>query len=187
MTEVASPRRCSNFAMNAALNCHCRQEALGAQAGDVVVPPLDVTSEGCHGCTRLDPSNYQGEPAKMTTVDALNLPKLRLLKVDVEGMEGDVIKGAQRTIQAFKPALYIRTHYNPSDNTLSKESQDVARFVQGLNYDMYWHFARLYFPDNFYGNAENHFGEDTVLHILAVPHVEGSSIEGLERVEVPPA
>ena len=50
--------------------------------------------------------------------------------------------------------------------------------VQGLNYDMYWHFVRLYYviethraclfvepfqqEDNFYSNAENEFGEDTV-------------------------
>ena len=70
---------------------------------------------------------------------------------------------------------------------LSQKTQDLARFVQSLNYDMYWHFSRLYYPDNFYSNPQNDYGEDTVLHILAVPHVDGSSIEGLEPVVVPPA
>ena len=70
---------------------------------------------------------------------------------------------------------------------LSVKTQDLARFVQTLNYDMYWHFSRLYYPDNFYSNPQNDYGEDTVLHILAVPHVDGSSIEGLEPVVVPPA
>ena len=42
----------------------------------------------------------------------------------------------------------------------------MARFVQTLNYDMYWHFSRLYYPDNFYSNPQNDYGEDTILHIL---------------------
>jgi FkbM family methyltransferase len=108
---------CSNFAMNGALNCHCKHEALGQQAGEAVVPSVDVMSEGCHGCTALDASNYLGETVKMTSVDAMNLPKMRLLKVDVEGMELDVVRGAVKTINMFKPALYMRAHYNPADNT----------------------------------------------------------------------
>lgn len=178
---------CSNFAMNGAFHCHCRNEALGAQEGETVVPPLDISKEGCHGCTKLDSSNYQGETVKMLTVDSLNLVKLRLIKADVEGMEIDVIKGAIKSINMFKPALYMRAHYTPEDNTLSPRTQELARFVQSLNYDMYWHFVRLYQDDNFYSNKDNIFGEDTILFILAVPHVEGSTIEGLEPVVVPPA
>ncbi len=37
--------------------------------------------------------------AQVTTVDSMNLPKMRLLKADVEGMELDVIKGAVKTIK----------------------------------------------------------------------------------------
>jgi hypothetical protein len=77
-------------------------------------------------------------------VDSMNLLKLRLLKADVEGMELDIVKGAVKTINMFKPALYLRAHYTPEDNTLSPKTQELARYVQSLNYDMYWHFARLY-------------------------------------------
>lgn len=74
----------------------------------------------------------------------MNLMKLRLLKADVEGMEIEVVKGAVKTINMFKPALYLRAHYTAEDNTLSPKTQELARFVQSLNYDMYWHFVRLY-------------------------------------------
>jgi FkbM family methyltransferase len=178
---------CSNFAMNGVFHAHCRHEALGASEGEVVVPALDVTKEGCHGCTTIDPTNYLGETVKMITVDSMNLLKLRLLKADVEGMELDIVKGAVKTINMFKPALYLRAHYTPEDNTLSPKTQELARYVQSLNYDMYWHFARLYQEDNFYGNKNNVFGDETLLYILAVPHVDGSTIEGLEPVVVPPA
>jgi FkbM family methyltransferase len=59
---------CSNFAMNGVFHAHCRHEALGASEGEVVVPALDVTKEGCHGCTTIDPTNYLGETVKMITV-----------------------------------------------------------------------------------------------------------------------
>lgn len=41
--------------------------------------------------------------------------------------------------------------------------------------------------DNMYKNSDNVFGDETSLYILAVPHVDGSRIEGLEPVVVPPA
>jgi hypothetical protein len=41
--------------------------------------------------------------------------------------------------------------------------------------------------DNMYKNGDNVFGDETSLYILAVPHVDGSRIEGLEPVVVPPA
>ena len=31
----------------------CRLEALGQQAGELVVPPLDVSQEGCHGASQF--------------------------------------------------------------------------------------------------------------------------------------
>ena len=38
----------------------------------------------------------------------MNLPKLRLLKADVEGMELDVIKGAVKTIKSVPRPLAAR-------------------------------------------------------------------------------
>ncbi len=30
----------------------------------------------------------------------------------------------------FKPALYVKAHYNPEDNTLSLKTQELARFIE---------------------------------------------------------
>jgi len=40
-------------------------------------------------------------------------------------------------------------------------------------------------PDNYFKNSENVFGDEQDLFILAVPHVHGSKIEGLDPVDVP--
>jgi hypothetical protein len=102
---------CSNFAMNGAFNCHCRLEALGQQAGDLVVPPLDINQEGCHGatsfcvlffhfvpfyrgrepclrvsvavagCTALDSSNFLGETVKACSLHLLTARRPERLRV----------------------------------------------------------------------------------------------------------
>jgi len=176
---------CANMALNGVTNVHCIHKAVGNKAGEVTVPPLDVTAQGCHGCTAIDETNYLGETVELVTIDSLNLVKCRLLKVDVEGMELQVVQGAQRTITSFKPALFIRAHYDPVKQVLSTGTQNVAKFVKSLNYDQYWHFSRRYMPDNYFKNSENVFGDEQDLFILAVPHVHGSKIEGLDPVDVP--
>jgi len=41
------------------------------------------------------------------TIDGLNLPKCHFIKIDVEGMEQEVLEGAVRTIAALSPILYV--------------------------------------------------------------------------------
>src|SRR5262249_4932914 len=41
------------------------------------------------------------------TIDSLALPSCHLIKVDVEGMELDVLEGASSTLRQFRPLLYV--------------------------------------------------------------------------------
>ncbi len=54
------------------------------------------------------------ESRLVTTVDSIKtmlvLPKLDWIKIDVEGMELDVLEGAKETLQQFKPKLLIENH-----------------------------------------------------------------------------
>lgn len=177
---------CGNLALNGLNHVQCNRGAVGAKEGQIVVPSVNYDEEGCHGCLSLDDSNFLGETVPLVSVDSLSLMRCRLIFADVEGMELDVIQGAEKTIRNFKPALYMKAHFTAEDNTLSTGTQKLARFVQSLNYDMYWHFSRYFVEENYFENSENVFGEEQALYILAVPHVEGSKIEGLEPVEVPP-
>ena len=43
----------------------------------------------------------------MLTIDSLDLQHCNFMKIDVGGMEGNVLKGARETIARFKPALYV--------------------------------------------------------------------------------
>lgn len=58
-----------------------------------------------------------GEAISLMTLDELNLPGLDFMKVDVEGAEGLVFMGAEKTIRKYKPIICFEHNYqkiNPS-------------------------------------------------------------------------
>ena len=52
----------------------------------------------------------EGKNFLTTKIDSLNLPEPVLIKVDVEGFELKVLRGAEKTIEAHKPRIIIETH-----------------------------------------------------------------------------
>lgn len=59
------------------------------------------------------------------------MEECHFIKVDVEGMEENVLRGAQKTIMKFKPILYV-------ENNRWDKSADLIGFVRNLKYIMYW-------------------------------------------------
>jgi hypothetical protein len=45
----------------------------------------------------------------MMSLDSFGLARLDLLKIDVEGMESEVLQGAQATIYRCRPAIFVET------------------------------------------------------------------------------
>ncbi len=60
---------------------------------------------------------------ELRTLDSLNFPDVRIIKVDVEGSELDVLEGARQTIARDKPALIVElltgAHADPVAVTLT--------------------------------------------------------------------
>jgi FkbM family methyltransferase len=141
---------CANLALNDLGNVFAFQQAVGAKRDFLVVPPLDYTRETNFGSVAL--RNYRsGEPVAVVRLDDLNLPACDFLKVDVEGMEREVLEGAMALIGRFKPVMYV-------ENDLPHKREALARFVDALGYKMYWHQPPYFNPANFFGNRDNVFG-----------------------------
>src|SRR5258708_33505318 len=97
---------CGNVALNALSNVIAHNSAAGRAAGSITVPPVDYGNMGNFGGVSLGGS-AEGETVALVTIDQLGLAKCDFMKIDVEGMELDVLEGAATTLQQFRPRLYV--------------------------------------------------------------------------------
>lgn len=58
----------------------------------------------------------EGIPIDMKTIDSLNLP-MDFLKMDTEGYEANILKGAAETIKKYKPIIAMSAYHKPEDKT----------------------------------------------------------------------
>jgi hypothetical protein len=164
------------MALNCITNVHCRWEAVGESPGMTHIPPIDYNEENNFGGLSLGAT--AGEAVRVVTLDSLNLSRCQFLKVDVEGMELSVLKGASQTIQKFRPVLYV-------ENDKPERSPALIEFLFSLGYTLYWHVPPLYDPANFYRNAINEFERTVSINVLGLHSSVTTDISGLKRIESP--
>jgi len=97
------------------------------------------------------------------------------MKIDVEGMERNVLQGARSTIENFKPALYV-------ENDRSKKSAALITYLESIHYDLYWHRPPMFNPDNFEGNSEDIFKGIVSINMLGFHRSLGATVTGLTKV-----
>ncbi len=169
---------CANIALNNIPNAVCYHQAAGAEHGSILVPTLDYTHENNFGGLGL--GNFeQGESVPVIPLDAFNLKKCNFIKIDVEGMEENVLRGAVGIIARFKPILYV-------ENDREEKSDSLIRFIGSLGYSMYWHKPRYFNPHNFLGHTENVFGNLISMNMVCLPPGISLEMRGFKPVEVPP-
>lgn len=156
---------CANLALNSIVNVFAYQKAVGSAAGTVLVPQPDPTSEFNFGGLPLG-AWEQGEPVPVVRLDDMQLPRLDLLKADVEGMEGQVLEGATETIARHRPILYV-------EDDRQEKSEALCAAIREMGYRLHGHTPPLFNSDNFAGHPENVFGAIASGNVLCVP-VESS-------------
>ncbi len=114
----------------------------------------------------------------LVTIDQLDLAACHLIKVDVEGMEGDVIGGAEATIRRLRPALYV-------ENDRHEKSAALIEQLLGLGYRLYWHLPPLFNPDNYFGVSENLFPGIVSANMLGIHNSFSQNISGLREIRSP--
>lgn len=71
-------------------------------------------------------------------LDTLNIPgKIDFIKIDVEGMEEEVLKGAAQTIKKNKPRIWIESfpeHYPEVDKILKSYGYELRKAMSEANY-----------------------------------------------------
>jgi len=120
----------------------------------------------------------QGEDVPVVTLDQLAMTNVKLIKIDVEGMEVDVLAGAKATLARCRPILYV-------ENDRADKAEALVAQVRDDGYRMWWHAPRLFNPANFRGNPTNVFGNVVSFNMLCMPRESTTAIQGLQEVGSP--
>lgn len=127
---------CGSTALQGRRNVRARWCALGRDAGAVRIPPIDYGAPGNFGGLELGRDADVGEAVARVTLDSWNLDDVDFIKIDVEGMELDVLAGAEKTIARTRPVMSVEA---------DREHQvaDLLAWLTAHDYRAWWHKPEL--------------------------------------------
>jgi FkbM family methyltransferase len=171
---------CANLALNGVSNVTPFAVGCGKTERTMIVPLYDYRAEADHnsGGVALTASGA-GVPVAVAPLDELigAIPRLDLLKVDVEGMEKEALEGAQRLIERYRPVLYV-------ENDRVEKSGDLIEFIRGLGYRLWWHMPPLFNPDNFFGVDSNAYANIVSFNMVCQPKERSTqTFVGLQEID----
>lgn len=153
---------CGNISINNIKNVYCHQQAVSDESGSIAVPELDAERTFNYGGLSLD-HDYSKSihyPVPKIKIDNTVFNRLNFIKIDVEGMEKNVLIGGVTNIQKNKPILYV-------EDDRSDKSEELIKTIKSFNYVLYKHLAPLYNPSNYFENKEDVMINDKGMKIVS--------------------
>jgi FkbM family methyltransferase len=168
---------CANIALNSLDNVFTHNTAIADKNGSARVPMITLDKPGDY--SRFNSENQtSGETVSIYTLDQLQVSRLDLIKIDVSGMELQVLSGAANNIQKFRPMMFI--YCDPVN-----KPEALLSAVLEMGYRCWWHIAEYYNPGNFFQNPDNIFTgliQSPAVNILCTPAENTLQIKGIEPV-----
>lgn len=140
---------CGNIYLNRLDNVHACHVAIGDRTGEIDVPILDYALEQNIGGLSLDPSVRQqpnrigttqqasaAEQVPLNTLDSLGLDPADLIKIDVEGMELEVLRGATSYLAASKFPPILFELWSPRHTWFAAKRQATIDWITGQGYHL---------------------------------------------------
>jgi FkbM family methyltransferase len=174
----------TNCVLNHATNARLFHAGCGATTGEIRISEIPYEVDVNYGALSLETLSKAAEamsaPATRTVPilkldDVFDRDTLKLIKIDVEGMELDVLKGAEQLITKLRPILYI-------ENEFADKSPAILEALRDLGYESWWHIAACYNPGNMRGRKDNIFGTASCVNMLCLPKESAGTINGLTKV-----
>lgn len=158
---------CANIFLNNLSNVFAYQRAIGKDPRTVLIPDLCFQVPGNYGAFSLnkDESSYKQcnkLPVDVIRLDDLGMGECDFIKIDVEGMELEVLAGATKTIEAKRPIMYI-------EDDRKEMVAPLLDMLKHFKYQAWQHFPPLFNPDNMKKNQNNVFNNEVSANLLCVP------------------
>ena len=128
-----------NITLNNCFNARAIWAAVGAENGHIKVPVPDYfvpSSFGSLEIKKTDRTEFIGQKidysedktitTQMMSIDGLKLNRLDFIKIDIEGMEMDALKGAESSLRHMKPQLLIEK--------LKAKKNDIQKICKKMGY-----------------------------------------------------
>ncbi|MET3448780.1 FkbM family methyltransferase [Ralstonia sp. 1138] len=149
---------CGNIALNNRLNIIARNIAVGDTAGIVNIQTSTYEQPWNYGSFSIKQGfTTEGEYEAATTVTQVEVIKIDedqqlralsgvdLIKIDAEGFEPEILKGAWDLIMLHKPRLFIEANSEPV-------VRDVLQMLSAAGYTAYWFISNRFRTSNFNRN-----------------------------------
>lgn len=129
-----------NIALNNCFNARAIWAAVGAASGEIGVPVPNYLCPSSYGSLEIrktERTEYIGQdvdygmaqPTRLLAIDELRLKRLDFLKIDIEGMEMEALKGAEETISRTRPQMMIEK--------IKSDEGGISRFLSAMGYRMF--------------------------------------------------
>ena len=121
----------ANIALNSLGNVQTINLAAGATQGSINLPDVDFKRPENFGIVELSPGGAGAEVTVAPLDDLLTLDACKLIKIDVEGMEREVILGAKAIIDRCQPAIYVENDRKDKSPALISTLLDLGYKLGG--------------------------------------------------------
>src|SRR5262249_42775148 len=100
------------------------------------------------------------------------------MKIDVEGMEQQVLEGAKSVLTAHQPILYV-------ENDRLEKSADLIGWLINKGYRLYWHLPRLFSATNYFDRTENIYGKTVSVNMICIPRSKPINMQNFREITSP--
>lgn len=171
--QVVFQSLCANMALNSIDNVQCFPYAVSDADGYGELPHYNYNIIANYGAAQIDESNNNTYRVKKVSLDNHfhDIKRIDFIKMDIEGMEAEALRGATMLVDKFRPIMYV-------ENDKKEKSKELIKLLQSLGYLLYWHMPPLYNPDNYAGESENIYGGIATFNMICVPQEAEINING---------
>ena len=162
-----------NISLNNLKNVIPSNIGLAEKEGILYLESLDISQNTNFGSLAIDSdmsssTNYT-YPVNIFTIDHLNIEKIDLIKLDVEGMESRVLDGSIAIILRDQPIIFCECNSAIAGG-------EILEFCKSVEYEAYGLLASAYNEKNFNAIDDNFFGPAKELTLVLMPSKNSPTI-----------